>query len=409
MTTPAAVQDRPMAGASDDRPFRLLHITTVPMSLVFLRGQLAYMQARGADIHLVSSPGPALDSFAAEHGVPATPVVMNRRISPIADLAALAELTAVIRKLKPDIVHAHTPKAGLLGMIAAAIERVPVRIYHMRGLPMLGRTGIQRKLLRLSERTACAAAHRVLCVSHSLREVALAERLCAPAHIKVLAGGSGNGVDAIGRFNPDTLPPDTRRRVRNDLRIPEHARVIGFVGRLVRDKGIAELAHAWEQVRSEHAGAYLMLVGPEEAGDAVPPQLLEQLRTDPRVRLVGENWETPPLYAAMDLVVLPTYREGFPNVPLEAAAMRLPVIATRVPGCTDAVADGKTGLLVEPRDAESLAEAMRVYLKDGERRRTDGEAGRALVLEHFAQEAIWAELFEEYHWQLRMRAAVSGA
>jgi glycosyltransferase involved in cell wall biosynthesis len=172
--------------------------------------------------------------------------------------------------------------------------------------------------------------------------------------------------------------------------------VLGFVGRIVRDKGIEELAQAWCAVRDEHPEARLLVVGPFEPQDPVAPETEALLRSDPRIHLTGMDWNTPPLYAAMDALVLPTYREGFPNTPLEAAAMGLPVIATRIPGCVDAVADGLTGTLVPPADAHALADAMRKYLANPALRRAHGVAGQERIRLSFRQEVIWGELFALY-------------
>lgn len=384
-------------------PRRLIHVTTIPMSLVFLRGQVGFMSARGIDVTAVSSPGPELEAFRESEGVMVASVNMPRRITPVGDLRAVAALHRIISRVRPHIVHAHTPKGGLLGMIAATLAGVPVRIYHMRGLPMSTATGLRRGLLSLTEWLSCRLAHRVICVSHSVRAEAVAARLCPPEKITVLLGGSGNGVDASGQFDPDALEHDAGMVRRRTLGIPDDALVIGFVGRLVRDKGIVELFEAWQRLRGEFPATHLLLVGPFEPGDPVPARVETELRTDSRVTLVGMDWNTPPLYAAMDLLVLPTYREGFPNVPLEAAAMRLPVIATRIPGCVDAVDDGGTGMLVPPRDSVALADAMRRYLRDSELRRTHGRAGRDRVLREFRREAIWEALYAEYERLLAER------
>lgn len=383
------------------KPTILLHNTTVPMSLAFLNGQVGYMQERGLAVHALSSPGPELGAFGERHGVPTYAVEMPRSITPLRDLAAVRGIMRVIRRVRPQIVHAHTPKGGLLGMIAAAASRVPVRIYHMRGLPLMGATGAKRTLLRATERVACRLAHRVICVSHSLREVAIEEGLCPPEKIVVLAGGSGQGVDAAGRFDPERLEPNTRQATRTRYGIPANATVIGFVGRLVRDKGLVELETAWRSLRDQFPDLHLLLVGPWEPQDPVPNDVRERLESDPRVHLAGMEWETPPLYAAMDLLALPTYREGFPNVPLEAAAMSLPVVATRIPGCVDAVEDGVTGTLVPVRDADELAFAIHQYLEDPAMRLNHGVAGRARVLREFRQEVIWEAMYEEYSRLLR--------
>jgi glycosyltransferase involved in cell wall biosynthesis len=377
------------------------------MSLVFLRGQVRFMSARGIDVTAISSAGPDLDAFAESEGVMVASVEMPRRITPFGDLGAVTALRRIMRRVRPDIVHAHTPKGGLLGMIAAALAGVPVRIYHMRGLPMSTATGARRRLLSATEWISCRLAHRVLCVSHSVRDEAVAEGLCPPGKIKVLLGGSGNGVDATGRFDPDKLELDSRSLTRRRLGIPDDAIVAGFVGRLVRDKGIVELFDAWTRLREEFSTAHLLLVGPFEPRDPVPAGLESALREDPRVHLVGMDWNTPPLYSAMDLVVLPTYREGFPNVPLEAAAMRLPVVATRVPGCIDAVADGGTGVLVPARNGPALTDAVRGYMRDPALRRAHGHAGRERVLREFRQEALWEALHTEYEDLLADRGVPS--
>src|SRR5690606_1224468 len=171
--------------------------------------------------------------------------------------------------------------------------------------------------------------------------------------------GSGNGVDARGRFDPGRLDPGTRERVRERLGIPTGATVVGYVGRIVRDKGVVELVQAWSELRETHPDLHLLIVGPFEPQDPVPEAVARRLREDPRIHPVGLDWNTPPLYTAMDVVALPSYREGFPNVPLEAAAMELAVVATRIPGCVDAVVDGCTGTLVPPRDSCTRAGRLR--------------------------------------------------
>jgi glycosyltransferase involved in cell wall biosynthesis len=256
-------------------------------------------------------------------------------------------------------------------------------------------TGARRRLLWTTERIACALSRAVLCVSHSIRDVAVAQHLCPPSKITVLLGGSGNGVDAEGRFDPQR-EPDRRDQTREHLGIPPNADVIGFVGRVVRDKGVVELATAWSTLRDAYPNAHLVIVGPMEPQDPIPRDVEDLLRHDPRVHLTGKVRETAPLYPAMDLVVLPTYREGFPNVPLEAASMELPVVATRVPGCTDAVEDGVTGTLVPARDAAALAVAIGSYLRDPDRRRAHGRAGRRRVLKHFRRDLIWEALRTYY-------------
>jgi glycosyltransferase involved in cell wall biosynthesis len=380
---------------------RLFHVTTVPLSLRFLGGQVGFMKARGYDVHVVSSPGPLLDDFGRAEGVEAHAVPMSRRIDPGGDIVALARLIQLFRRHRPEIVHAHTPKGGLLGMMAATAARVPVRVYHMRGLPLVTATGAKRAVLAATERVSCGLASTTLSVSPSLRRRALDLGLASEDRIRVVLGGSGNGVDAQRRFRP-SLERARGRAKRAELGIPESAEVIGFVGRLVREKGVVELASAWARLREARPDVHLVLVGPTEPEDPVPPEVLRALEADPRVHLLGFTEDTPALYEAFDLVALPTYREGFPNVLLEAAAMELPVVSTEVDGCVDAVVPGVTGELVPARDADALRRAIEGYLGDPERRRAHGVAARARVETRFEQQRLW-EAIESLYRELASR------
>lgn len=375
---------------------KLLHVTTVPFSFFFFTGQIGYMQQRGFEVHALSSPGPLLTDFATREQVTVHAVNMLRQISPLRDLVALAQICWNIRQIGPTIVHAHTPKGGLLGTVAAWLMGAPVRVYHIRGLPFMTATGYKRVLLWWSEKIACTLADQVLCVSHSIRDVAIEAGICRADKIKVLLGGSGNGVDAMARFNPNRLDPATGQTIRQQYGIPAGALVIGFIGRIVRDKGIEELVTAWQTLRQEFPDIHLLVVGPFEPQDPVSQDIEAVLRTDPQIHLVGEDWDTPQFYAAMDFLVLPTYREGFPNVPLEAASMELPVVATRIPGCIDAIEADLTGILVPVQDAVALADGMRIYMQNSPLRRQHGLAGRQRVLTQFRQEAIWEALYQEY-------------
>ncbi len=373
---------------------RLVHVTTVPESLLFLGGQPRYLRERGFEVVTVSSPGAALERFQRAEEVTCHTVAMARAITPWQDLVALGRLTLLLRRLRPDIVDTHTPKGGVLGMMAAALTGVPVRIYHLHGLRFLTAEGMQRRFLRLTDRIAAALATRVLCVSRSVAEVAEAEGVAPHGKLAVLLGGSINGVDATGRFRRPTAGEVDATRAA--LGLPAGARVIGFVGRLVREKGVVELARAWSRLREAMPDLWLALVGPLEDQDPVPAEVVAALRADPRVLMAGQDWDTPRWYSAMDVVALPSYREGFPVVPLEAAAMALPVVSTTVPGCVDAVVDGVTGTLVPPRDDRALEAALRAYLDDPALRLRHGTAARERVLRDFDQPRIWSALRQAY-------------
>jgi lipopolysaccharide/colanic/teichoic acid biosynthesis glycosyltransferase len=254
---------------------------------------------------------------------------------------------------------------------------------------------VKRTLLRWTERVSCALARRVTAVSESLRRRAAAEGVCRAEKIVVLGAGTVNGVDAERRFAPSPCPYEAAV-ARRACSIPSEVRVLGFVGRLVRDKGVEDLAAAWAELREEFPDLHLLIAGSFEPRDPVSDGTRKMLESDPRVRLAGHVESMRPLYSIMDVVALPTYREGFPQVPLEAAAMERPVVATRVTGCVDAVVDGETGTIVDARDPRALAEAIRAYLKDPSLRHAHGRAGRARVLRDFRPENLWLLTHWEY-------------
>ncbi len=387
---------------------RVLHVFTVPDSLVFLRGQVAFMRERGFEIAVATSPGPKLEAFRQSENVPTYAIEMPRRITPFGDALAITALVRAMRQFAPDIVHAHTPKGGLLGMIAASLAGVHTRIYHMRGLPLMTATGTTRVLLALAERTSCLLSTRVLAVSRSLREYAVAERLASASKILVLGAGSGNGVDCDGLFDPSRFSREERATTRTRFGLTHGDVAVGFVGRLVGDKGVVELLEAWNVVREKHPRARLVVAGVFEERDAVPISVRAALERDPRIRMLGFVEDTPSLYSALDVLVLPTYREGFPNTPLEAASMGLPVVATRVPGCIDAVADELNGILVPPRDAPALAQALDRYLSDPALRERHGEAGRLRAVREFRRDDVWSALATFYRDTLSSTDARSG-
>jgi glycosyltransferase involved in cell wall biosynthesis len=307
----------------------------------------------------------------------------------------------VLRALRPDIVDAHTPKAGLLGTLAARILGVPVVIYHLHGSPLTTARGLRRRVLAATERIACRAATRVVAVGDSLRDMVIEAGVVPADKITVLLDGSINGVDARGRFDPDQLEGDAGLRVRRANGIPDDALVFAFVGRLVHDKGVDVLVEAWDRVASELPSARLLVVGDFEERDPVSPETVRTIAEDGTIVRVGFVEDVASIYAAADVVVLPTHREGFPNVPLEAAAMGLPVVSTRAVGAADAVIDGLTGTLVDVGDSAELARAMVSYGRDSQLRERHGSAGRAHVREHHVPERLWRATADLYLELLR--------
>jgi glycosyltransferase involved in cell wall biosynthesis len=366
---------------------RLVHVVTVPITArVLLKGQLGHLRERGFDVTVVASPGPELDAVAAAEGIRVVPVAMTREPSPRADLVSLARLTAALRTLRPDVVVSSTPKAGLLGSMAAFALRVPVRVYFVRGLRLETATGRLRRVLTATERLASRCATHVVCNSGSLERRVVELGLAPGRALMRIGAGSSNGVD-FARFARTAERRAAGLALRRSLGITDDAIVVGFVGRLVEDKGIRELLEAADALAGRPV--HILLVGGDLAGDRLPPELEAKIVASARVHAVGPVSDPERFYAAMDVCAFPSYREGFPNVPLEAACAGLPVVGFRATGVIDAVRDGETGTLVAMRDARALASAIGAYVDDPALRQRHGEAGAARARRDFDRERVW--------------------
>ncbi len=406
----AQAQDRSVIKTSiESTPqdgLRLLHVVTVPISLNFFRGQIGYLRSQGFDVQAVSSPGEEAELARERESIPVHEVPMNRGISPLADLVSLWRLIKLIRRVKPDIVHSHTPKAGLLGTLAARFTGRRGVMLSIFGLPQMTSRGWKLRLLNTLTRFSCGLSQRVWCDSHSMRQHLIETKLCCADKIVVLGHGSSNGIESQRKFNPANYPLEERRDLRERYHIPVDAFTVCFVGRIVADKGMRELSAAWRILRERHPNLHLLIVGPFEPQDPLDARDEELLRTDSRIHLAGMRQDVPLHLAASDLLVNPSYREGFNVALLEAAAMGLPVVASRVPGCADPVIEGETGILVPVRDAAALAQAIERYLLDPELRRKHGTAGRDRVVRDFQPERIWQELEQNYHELVPRQEAV---
>jgi glycosyltransferase involved in cell wall biosynthesis len=361
-----------------------------------MHGQGRFLLDQGWDVHAIAPGDEFLAKFADREQVTVHPVEMSRSISPVQDIQALMNLRRILKKLQPDIVHSSTPKAGYLAMVAASSVGVPVKIYHANGLKWWTLGGVKRLLVMQAQKLACSLADSVLCVSPSVRQAMIDHGVCSPEHARVLGSGHGNGVDVQRRFNPDQLDPGVRQRARNELGVPEDAVVGGFIGRIVRDKGIEEIIHAWTSLREEVTDFYLMLVGDFDETDPVASGAREVIEQDPRILHTGWVDDVVPLYVAMDFCLVPSYREGCPTIILEAGAMGLPVITTDAIGCIDAVEDGVTGLQVPTGTVAPLRRAMLRYIDETKLRLQHGRAAQERVRDGFRNEIVWQALHEEY-------------
>lgn len=376
--------------------YHLFRITTIPLSLhKLLRHQLKFISSF-YQVKAVSSPGPLMQEVQAEEGVDTIAVPMTRAITPIADLIALFKLYLLFRKHKPMIVHSHTPKAGLLGMIAARLANVPVRMHTVAGLPLLEATGMKRKILNLVEKITYSCAHKVYPNSFRLQEIIEEHGFCDAIKVSVIGNGSSNGIDT-DFFSFDQVDAKKTDDIRSQLGLEDGDVVLCFVGRMVADKGINELVRVFVSVAKVHPHMKLILTGPfEHELDPLHPEVEQIIRTHPLIKWVDYQADVRPYLAVSNLFVFPSYREGFPNVVLQAGAMGLPCIVSNINGCNEIIKENVNGLIVQPKDALALKKAIEFMINNPDERKKMASASRELVIEKYSQEYFWNELLREY-------------
>ena len=367
---------------------RAIVTSTIPLTLAsFHRELIRQVQAAGYEVTVVSSPGDHLQVLESELGVATTSVSMAREIDPLGDAAALRRWSGICRRVRPELVIAATPKASLLAMVAARATGVPNRLYYLGGLRLEGETGRRRTLLTAMERLTGAAATVVVANSPSLVARARELRLFAPHKLHSTRPGSSHGVDST-YFAP--REPDAALRA--SLGLDPDRPVLGFVGRLTHDKGIDTLLGALPLLGERGVDAQLLVVGSQIEPDS--RRYVDLLTNTGSVVFAGNQTDVRPYYALMDVHVLPSLREGFPNVVLEASAMGTPTVTTDATGCVDAVRPGETGLVVPARDPAALAASLDRLLADQDARERMGAAAREWVTEAFVPERVVASLLE---------------
>lgn len=370
---------------------KIIRMTTVGLSLdVFCRGLLRELTDTGAyEVVALSSPDDSLARVSEREGVRGIGVAMRRDIAPLSDLRALWQLIRVMRRERPAMVHTMTPKAGLLGMLAARIAGVPVRVHTFTGLLFPTSKGLRRLLLKTTDRITCAAASHIVPEGEGVKADIEAAGITSKP-LRVLGHGNVRGVD-LAHYSPTPALEEEARALRASLGIPAGATALVFIGRLVGDKGLRELAEA-----VAGRDCYLIMVGaPEGGNDDIDPAIFGD---DGRV-IFTDGWvdDVRPWLMAADALIFPSYREGFPNVVLEAGAMGRPSIVTDINGSREIITDGVNGFVVPPREAAPLGRAIDRFLALGPaERRAMGEAARADVERRFEQTYVRGCLKEYY-------------
>lgn len=368
----------------------ILHVMNIFFSLSYLGDQFKHFAKKGYKQHLICSHSPQLAKYANEQGLKYSEVEVSRKISPFVDLISLFKISRYILANKIEIVVGHTPKGALLAMLAAYILRVPKRVYFRHGLVYETMQGFAKRVMINIDRITAYCATDIVCVSPSLAKKSLLDNLNPEKKQIVLGRGTCGGIDAYNKYNPEKTNKEEVVKLRSKLGIDEKTFVIGFCGRLVKDKGIIELVEGFNLLKSGKADVKLklLLIGDFEERDTLPNTIKQEIASNPDIICTGFIFESiERYYALMDIFILPSHREGFGMVNIEASSMEIPVLTTRATGCIDSIIAGITGFYVE-NTPESIAEKIAMLMNDRKIKQY-GINGRKMVLEYYDNHIIW--------------------
>ena len=374
---------------------KLFRVTTVPESLnILLRGQHKFMSINGFEVIGISSAGNALYEVSQEEEIRVIEINMSRKITPIKDFLSVYNLYKLIKKEKPIIVHSHTPKAGAVAMMAAKIANVPIRLHTVAGLPLMEAKGIKRKLLNFVEKVTYACATKVYPNSKGLYDFIVEEELISSIKMKIIANGSSNGIDT-SYFDSERISEKQREEFLTRLNIQKKDFVFIFVGRLVGDKGINELIDAFARIKDSNVK--LLLVGGLESDlDPLKSETIHEIDKNKNIISVGFQKDVRPYFAISHCLVFPSYREGFPNVVMQAGAMGLPSIVSNINGCNEIIQEGINGSIIPSKDRESLYKVMHKIISDEAWRKQLAGNARDIIVSHYEQKLVWDALLIEY-------------
>ena len=376
---------------------KLIRITTVPMALRYLLpGQMRFMAENGFQVLMISADGSELKEVIESEACPHVIVPMTRKITPFKDLRCLFQLINIIKKEKPDIIHTHTPKAGILGMLAAKYCGVRIRIHTVAGLPMMVEKGWKYRMLRFVEKKTYTAANQVWPNSRSLFQVITELQLCDANKLHVIGKGSTNGID-VAFFDRATLEAAVMDKIKRSIGYSTQNKYLLFIGRLVVDKGIVELLSAFNALIKKDRTLRLILVGDyETALDPLPKDAIRQIENDPAVFHINWTGDVKYFMAIADIFVFPSHREGFPNVLLQAGTMELPVICSRIAGNVDLITHHETGLLFDCCMQLQLLAQIQFALDNPGEMKVMACRLYNKVREDYRRENIWQNILASY-------------
>ncbi|MEO5777869.1 MAG: glycosyltransferase family 4 protein [Flavobacterium sp.] len=375
---------------------KLIRITTIPISLdKLLSNQLQFMNAY-YEVIAVAADKDYLEKMGAREKVSTFHLEMSREITPISDFLAVVKLYFFLRKEKPFIVHTHTPKAGIVGMLASKLAGVPHRLHTVAGLPLLEATGFKRKLLDFVEKLTYTCATKVYPNSHGLLDIITKNKYCPIIKLKVIANGSSNGINTV-YFNPALFSETQNLELKKQLDIATSDFVFIFIGRLVADKGINEMVAAFKTVNEKYPNAKLLLVGDYENHlDPLLPLTLEQIQTNDSIITAGFQSDVRPYLSIADALIFPSYREGFPNVVMQAGAMDLPAIVSNINGCNEIIVEAENGTIIPVKNTSAIIEKMELLLTDENYFKKLKSNAREMIVSRYEQKLVWEAILKEY-------------
>ena len=370
---------------------------------------MRYLNENGFEIKIVCSDGPEVQSVKESEGCSVLTIPFSRKISLKTDIITIYRLVLLLRKIKPHIVHTHTSKAGLIGMISAFLVRCPIRIHSVPGLQMMESKGLRRLILNLSERLTYFLSDVVCPNSKSLKEYILDHKMCSSEKIRIIGCGSSSGVN-LDKYCMHLKKTSTRKSIRERFCVDDNGIVLAFVGRISKEKGIHELVESFVNLSKRYANLYLLLIGKyddigeyDTINDGIDNDTKNILNNNARLNITGWVEDVENYLAASDIVVHPSYREGFSNALLQAGSMGLPSVTTNVSGCIDVIKDGETGLVVSPKDSVALEKALEVLILDKDKRVELGLNAYHHVAANFASNIIREETARFYTDMLKSR------
>jgi glycosyltransferase involved in cell wall biosynthesis len=372
---------------------KVFRIITAPVSMnIILKGQLSFMNQFFDVVGVTRKDDKHYSEVSKRERVRMIPIDFTRMISPYKDLKVLIELYFILKREKPEIVHTQTPKAGLIGLLAAKIAGIKIRVHTVGGIPWMESKGIKRILLKMIEKFTYSLAHRVYPNSKGLESFILSEAICKPQKLKVLGNGGSNGI------NTDYFIRDLDQRIllREKYNIDDETTVLGFVGRIAKEKGINEWLDVFEELKLKYKLKILLIGLFEQTNGILGNDVRSKIESDPDILFLGRFDDVRPYYSMMDIFVFPSYREGFPNAVLEACSMELPIIATDINGCNEIIEDEVNGLLIEPKSRSSLKNALIKLIESHELRGNMAKEGRLKVVNLFKREILFNAIKDEY-------------